>query len=256
MKIVTWNVNSIAVRINHVLDWLNDNRPDVVCLQEIKCVNEKFPAAQFKEAGYFAVVSGQQAYNGVATLSLVPAEDVATDFAGDAESGQKRFIAASYNGVKVINTYFPNGQALDSEKFVYKMAWMKQLREYFDSSCAADQKVALCGDFNIAPDDRDVYDPIAWEGEIHCSPEERAALQTLKVWGLVDTFREHETANGFYSWWNYREGAFRRNAGLRIDHIWTTRSLADLCRAAWIDKTPRMLERPSDHAPVIADFDL
>lgn len=256
MKIVTWNVNSINVRLLHVLDWIKENRPDVLCLQEIKCVDEKFPAELFQNAGYFTAHYGQQSYNGVAILSLTEGARIERGFIGDAESGQKRFIAASYDDVRVINTYFPNGQSLESEKFVYKLAWMNHLHDYLQSSYQTDQMLALCGDFNIAPDDRDVYDPKAWSGQIHCSPAERAALQKLREWGLVDTFRQHQSETGFYSWWNYREAAFRRNMGLRIDHIWVTPPLADKCVASWIDKTPRALERPSDHAPVVAEFAL
>ncbi len=256
MKIATWNVNSIGVRLPQVLTWLADNPTDVLCLQEIKCVDEKFPAQAVRDAGYFPTFFGQPSYNGVAFISKAEAEDVECGFAGDVASGQKRFIAATFDGVRVVNTYFPNGQALNSEKFMYKLGWMKNLRHYFDTRCDPRLPVALCGDYNIAPDDRDVYDPVGWAGQIHCSPQEREALQEIKEWGFVDTFRMHQAEGGFYSWWDYRSSGFRRNQGLRIDHVWASPSLADKCVAAWIDKLPRTWERPSDHTPVVAEFAL
>lgn len=254
MKIASWNVNSIGVRLPHVLDWLSENPVDALCLQEIKCVDEKFPAEALHEVGYNSVIYGQKSYNGVAILSKSEAADVVRGFAGDAASEHKRFIAATVQGVRIVNTYFPNGQALDSDKFVFKMHWMKELRNYFDQNCDPAAPVVLCGDYNITIDDRDVYDPKAWEGQIHCSPQEREALQHISSWGLMDTFRIHEQEAGFYSWWNYREGGFRKNQGLRIDFIMATESLANKCVAAWIDKIPRTWERPSDHAPVVAEF--
>lgn len=256
MKIATWNVNSIGVRLQHLLDWLSENPVDVICLQEIKCVDEKFPADALREAGYYSAVYGQKSYNGVAILSKTEPENIVCGFAGDTESQHKRFIAATVNGVRVVNCYFPNGQALDSDKFVFKMHWMKELRNYFDQNCDPAQPAVLCGDYNITLDDRDVYDPIGWKDQIHCSPQEREALQHISNWGLVDTFRIHEQEAGFYSWWNYREGGFRKNQGLRIDFIMVTESLAKKCVAAWIDKIPRTWERPSDHAPVVAEFTL
>ncbi len=256
MKIATWNVNSIGVRLPQVLTWLADNPTDVLCLQEIKCVDEKFPAQAFRDAGYHPIFFGQPSYNGVAFISKAAAEDVECGFAGDVASGQKRFIAATFDGVRVVNTYFPNGQALNSEKFMYKLGWMKNLRHYFDTRCDPRLPVALCGDYNIAPDDRDVYDPVGWAGQIHCSPQEREALQEIKEWGFVDTFRMHQAEGGFYSWWDYRSSGFRRNQGLRIDHVWASPPLADKCVAAWIDKLPRTWERPSDHTPVVAEFAL
>lgn len=256
MKIATWNVNSIGVRLQQVLNWLAENPTEVLCLQEIKCVDEKFPAQPFREAGYFVTHYGQPSYNGVAIISLVEPHNIETGFAGDAATGQRRFLSATYNGIRVINTYFPNGQSLDSEKFIYKLGWMKNLRHYLDTQCDPNEPVALCGDFNIAPEDRDVHDPVAWAGQIHCSPQEREALQEIKDWGFTDTFRQYQSEPGFYSWWNYREGGFRRNMGLRIDHVWVSKPLAEKCVAAWIDKIPRTWERPSDHTPVVAEFAL
>ena len=256
MKIATWNVNSIGVRLQHTLDWLSENPVDVLCMQEIKCVDEKFPATALLEAGYQSVIYGQKSYNGVAIISRQESREVQAGFLGDETTGQRRFLAATINGVRVINTYFPNGQALDSEKFVYKMEWLRRLRQYLDTECDPNFPAVLCGDFNITMDDRDVYDPKAWEGQIHCSPQERQALQVLLDWGLHDTFRQHQAEAGFYSWWNYREGGFRKNQGLRIDYIWATKVLADKCVAAWIDKVPRTWERPSDHAPCVAEFSL
>ena len=256
MKIATWNVNSIGVRLQHLLDWLSENPVDVMCLQEIKCIDEKFPSDAILEAGYYSAVYGQKSYNGVAILSKNQPENIVCGFNGDLVSDHKRFIAATVEGIKIINTYFPNGQSLDSDKFVFKLLWMKELRNYFDDNCDPTQPVILCGDYNITIDDRDVYDPVAWAGQIHCSPQEREALQHISNWGLIDTFRLHEPNPGFYSWWNYREGGFRKNQGLRIDFIMATESLAKKCVAAWIDKIPRTWERPSDHAPVVAEFAL
>ena len=256
MKIASWNVNSIGVRLPHLLDWLGENPVDAICLQEIKCVDEKFPADALLEAGYNSVIYGQKSYNGVAILSKTEASDVVRGFAGDLTSEHRRFIAATVNGVRILNTYFPNGQALDSDKFVFKMHWMKELRNYFDQSCDPVKNVVLCGDYNITIDDRDVYDPVAWKDKIHCSPQEREALQQITNWGLVDTFRIHEQGEGFYSWWDYRDAGWRKNQGLRIDFIMATKPLAEKCAAAWIDKIPRTWDRPSDHAPVVAEFSI
>ena len=256
MKIATWNINSIAVRLTHVLDWLKANRPDALCLQEIKCKEDKFPADAFREIGYRAEIFGQQTYNGVATLSLAEASDVQKGFLGDAEDAQRRLLATTINGVKIINVYIPNGSEVGSEKYAYKLDWLAKLRKFFDDCCDVNDQVVLCGDFNIAPEDRDVHDPKVWAGQILCSDAERAALQTIEDWGLVDVFRQHHEDSGVYTWWDYRGGAFPKNKGLRIDHLWATEPLAELCAAVWVDKAPRALPQPSDHVPVVAEFDV
>jgi len=256
MKIATWNINSISVRLQHVLDWAKSNRPDVLCLQEIKCKDEKFPAEPFRELGYSTEVFGQQTYNGVATLSLSEASDVQKGFLGDAVDAQRRLLAATINGVKVVNVYIPNGSEVGSEKYQFKLGWLGNLRKFFDDQCKPEQLLVLCGDFNVAPEDRDVHDPKLWAGQILCSEPERAALQKMEEWGLVDVFRQLHDDDGIFSWWDYRGGAFPKNHGLRIDHLWATKPMAEKCTAVWIDKATRALERPSDHAPVVAEFDL
>jgi exodeoxyribonuclease-3 len=255
MKIATWNVNSITVRLPQVLGWIENNRPDVLCMQETKCINEKFPIDAFREIGYHAEVFGQQTYNGVAIISLWPIEDVRRGLPDDDEaSAQRRLIAATINSIRIINVYVPNGSEVGSEKYAFKLEWLGRLRMFFDRYCDAKRDVLLCGDFNVAPEDRDVHDPVLWAGKILCSDAERAALQHVREFGLIDVFRKSHEEAGHFSWWDYRAGAFRRNAGLRIDHIWTTESLAMKSTEVWIDKIPRALEKPSDHAPVVAEF--
>lgn len=256
MKIATWNVNSISVRLQQVLDWLGGNRPDVLCLQEIKCVDEKFPAASFREAGYESAVFGQPTYNGVAILSRKGMDGVQRGLPGDEPDAQRRLIAATIGGVRVVNVYIPNGSEVGSDKYAYKLAWLGRLKDFFDSHCDASGQLVLCGDFNIAPEDRDVHDPDLWAGKVLCSDAEREALEKIRQWGLVDLFRNFHRDGGHFSWWDYRAGGFRRNHGLRIDHLWATGSLAAHCVDSWIDKIPRALEKPSDHAPVIAEFKL
>jgi exodeoxyribonuclease III len=256
MKIATWNINSISVRLSHVLEWVKTNKPDVLCLQETKCKDEKFPAAAFQELGYRTEIFGQATYNGVATLSLAEAGEIQRGFLGDAEDAQRRLLAATVNGVKVVNVYIPNGSEVGSDKYHFKLDWLAKLRKFLDDHCDPQQQLVLCGDFNIAPEDRDVHDPKLWAGQILCSDAERAALQVIENWGLVDVFRQHHEDDGIFSWWDYRGGAFPKNHGLRIDHLWATEPLAELCVAVWIDKVPRTMERPSDHAPVVAEFDL
>lgn len=256
MKIATWNVNSISVRLPHVIDWLKEHRVDVLCLQETKCIDAKFPFTAFQDIGYNTEVYGQPTYNGVAIISLWPITEVQRGFIDDDFTSPRRLIAATVGDVRVISAYFPNGSAVGSDKYAFKLDWMQKLRQYLDAEYTPEQCLALCGDYNVAPEDRDVHDPAVWEGQVLVSPPEREVLQVIKDWGLVDTFRQHESAPGFYSWWDYRASAFRRNQGLRIDHVWASRPLADKCVAAWIDKIPRTLERPSDHAPVVAEFNV
>jgi exodeoxyribonuclease-3 len=240
----------------HVTQWVKDHSPDVLCLQEIKCVDAKFPTAAFTELGYEVVTFGQPTYNGVAILSLYPISDVQKGFPNNAEDAQCRFLAVTVKDVRIIDVYIPNGSEVGSEKYAYKLDWLSQLHDYFTNHCDPKQKLVIGGDFNIAPADADVHDPIAWYGQILCSQPERDALQRLADWGLNDLFRRHHKESGQFSWWDYRGGGFPRNHGLRIDHLWATPSLAELSKDCWIDKAPRKLERPSDHAPVVAEFTL
>ncbi len=255
MKIATWNVNSILARLPHVTRWLAAALPDVLCIQETKCSDDKFPLLDLQATGYDCVIFGQQAYNGVAILSRAGCASVQRGYPGDEATSHSRLLAVDVAGVRVINVYVPNGQAVGSEKYQFKLEWLKRLREFLDQSYDPSSQVLICGDFNVAPEDRDVHDPRLWQNRVLCSEPERAALQHVKDWGFTDTFRLHNQEAGHYSWWDYRAGAFRRNLGLRIDHVWASASLAARSKTTWIDKEPRAWERPSDHAPVIADFD-
>ena len=256
MRLATWNVNSITARLPLVTRWLEAARPDVLCLQELKCVDEKFPAEQFAELGYKSAVFGQRTYNGVAILSRSAGTDVQRGLHDDKEGAQSRLIAATIEGVRVVNVYVPNGQFVGSDKYRFKLEWMQRLRHFFDQHYEMNERVLLCGDFNVAPEERDVHDPAQWEGHVLFSKRERAALEKIREWGFVDAFRLHTEEGGFYSWWDYRQGGFRRNNGLRIDHIWVSKPLARVCTESWIDKEPRAWERPSDHTPVVANFDI
>ena len=250
MRIATWNVNSLKVRLPHVLDWLAANQPDVLCLQETKMEDAQFPLAAIHEAGYQAVYSGQKTYNGVAILSTSTPEDVVMGLPGFADE-QKRLIAASIDGVRVVCVYVPNGQSLDSDKYQYKLAWLAALQVWLKEELQRYPKLALLGDYNIAPEDRDVHDPVAWQGNVLVSPSERAAYTAMVELGLRDCFRLFEQPEKSYSWWDYRMMGFRRNHGLRIDHILVSPALN--CSACSIDRAPRKLERPSDHTPVVAE---
>jgi exodeoxyribonuclease-3 len=253
MKFATWNVNSIKVRLPQLLDWLAAARPDVVCLQELKTESPKFPRAELEAAGYACAVNGQKTYNGVAILSRTPLTEVSADIPGFADE-QKRVIAASVNGVRVVCVYCPNGQAVGSDKYEYKLRWFAALRDYLAAELQRHPRLAVAGDFNVAPEDRDVHDPKAWEGQVHVSEPERAAWRTLLALGLKDSFRMFEQPEKIYSWWDYRMLGFRRNAGLRIDHVLLSNELAQACTSSGIDKAPRKLERPSDHAPALAEL--
>lgn len=249
MKLATWNVNSLSVRLPQLLDWLASAAPDALVLQETKLTDDKFPAAELLAAGYHAAWHGQKTYNGVALLSRTPAVDVLRNIPAHGDE-QARVIAGTVDGVRVIGGYFPNGQAPGSEKFAYKMGWLQALEAWLQTELAAHPKLVLMGDFNIAPEDRDVYDPVAWAGQIHCTPEERAHFQALVGLGLVDAFRLFEQPPKSWSWWDYRNLAFRKNQGLRIDHVLVSEALKSQVTACQIDKAPRKNERPSDHAPV------
>jgi exodeoxyribonuclease III len=254
MKLATWNVNSIRVRLPQVLAWMKQEAPDVLCLQETKITDEEFPAAAFHDAGYHAVYAGQKTYNGVATLSRAPAADVVASLPG-ADGEQKRLLAATVEGVRVVNAYVPNGEAVGSDKFAYKLSWLAALEKYLTGEMKAHPRLALVGDYNIAPEERDVHDPQLWQGRVLFSDPERAAFRRLIERGLVDVFRRFDQPEMSFSWWDYRAAGFRRNHGLRIDHILCSAVLAAQCRACSIDVEPRRHERPSDHAPVIARFD-
>lgn len=253
MKIATWNVNSLRVRLGHVLDWLESEQPDVLGLQETKTKDEDFPVSEFTDRGFEVSFSGQPTYNGVALISRHPISDVVTELDG-IEDPQRRVLAASIGGVRVYNLYVPNGQSVDSDKYQYKLKWLEALNAQVSTDIRTHQRCVLVGDFNIAPEDRDVHDPEAWQGKVLCSEPERTALKSLLDLGLTDVFRRFEQEEESYSWWDYRAAAFRRNMGLRIDLILASNALTESCTACRIDVEPRRLERPSDHTPVIAEF--
>ena len=253
MKLATWNVNSLRVRLPHLLDWLAANSPDAMCLQETKCDAEAFPAAELSAAGYCALHHGQRSYNGVAILTRRDAAETCRgipDFADD----QSRVLAADYGGVRIVCVYVPNGQSVGSSKYEYKLRWYEALTRWLQAQLQVHPRIAVLGDFNVAPDERDVHDPAKWEGQIHFSLPERAALKRLFEIGFADAFRLFEQPEKSFSWWDYRMLAFRRNLGLRIDHILLSAALAAECRACTIDVAPRKLERPSDHAPVVCEL--
>ena len=254
MRLATWNVNSLAVRLPQVLAWLETHPVDVLVLQETKLTDDKFPQAEIEAAGYSVAFHGQKTYNGVALLSRgVPAQDVVKNIPG-LDDAMARVITGTVGGVRVIGGYFPNGQAPDSDKFVYKMRWLDALRGFVVDELARHPHLLLMGDFNIAPEDRDVFDPVAWAGQIHCTPEERAHFRQLCGLGLFDTFRLFEQPPKSWSWWDYRNLAFRKNQGLRIDIILASEALRPRVQGCVIDKLPRKNERPSDHAPVVVEL--
>jgi exodeoxyribonuclease-3 len=255
MLIATWNVNSLRVRMPHLRDWLAANPVDVIALQETKLADPDFPRDEVESLGLQVAFSGQRTYNGVALLSKAGLDDVVHGIPGFVDD-QKRVLAATVGGVRIIDVYVPNGQAVGSEKYEYKLRWLEALRGYVAAELARHPYLVVLGDYNIAPEDRDVHDPKAWEGSVHVSAPERAALRALLAAGLEDCFRRFEQPEKSFSWWDYRMMAFRRNAGLRIDLILASRALARNCGACHIDKAPRKLERPSDHVPVVARFDI
>jgi len=255
VKIASWNVNSLNVRLPQVRHWLQTVQPDVLALQETKLTDDKFPAAEIEAAGYHVVFSGQKTYNGVALLSREPIEEVLTDLPG-LDDPQRRILGASIGGVRVLNLYVVNGQEVGSEKFDYKLDWLHRVRDYLAEDLSQHARYLVVGDFNIAPGDDDVYDPDAWRERILCSTPEREALQQILALGFSDSFRLFEQAAGQYSWWDYRMNGYRRNRGLRIDLILASRAMAEYCISSVIDREPRGWERPSDHAPVVAEFDV
>jgi exodeoxyribonuclease-3 len=238
----------------NVMRWLDDVKPDVLCMQETKCTDDKFPALEFKARGYNCHLFGQPTYNGVAILTRDTCATRHRGYPGDDESAQSRLIATTFNGIDIVNVYIPNGQSVGSEKYAFKLSWMERLREFFDEHYDPTTPVLLCGDFNVAPEDRDVHDVRLWQGRIMFSEQEHATLQRIKDWGFTDAFRLHTEAGGHFTWWDYRAGAFRRNLGLRIDHMWITEPLVSRSVRTWIDLAPRTWKKPSDHAPVIAEF--
>ena len=255
MRIATWNVNSLRVRMPHLKDWIAANPMDVVALQETKLADPDFPQGEIEALGLHVAFSGQRTYNGVALLSGSEPAEVVAGIPGFADE-QKRVLAATIGGVRVIDVYVPNGQVVGSDKYDYKLRWFAALRDYVAAELARHPRLVVLGDYNVAPEDRDVHDPKAWEGQVLASAPERAALRALLETGLEDCFRRFEQPEKSFSWWDYRMVAFRRNAGLRIDLILASAPLAQACTECRIDKAPRRLERPSDHAPVVARFDI
>jgi exodeoxyribonuclease-3 len=253
MKIATWNVNSLRVRLPHLLDWLAAHSPDAMCLQETKCDDATFPAAELAAAGYCAIHHGQRAYNGVAILSRVEGSGVCRGIPEFVDE-QSRVIAADVGGMRVVSVYVPNGQSVGSDKYAYKLRWFEALAGWLASEMTRHPRIAVLGDFNVAPEDRDVHDPAAWAGQVLFSDPEKAALRRLVDLGFVDAFRLFEQPERSFSWWDYRMMAFRRKMGLRIDHILLAPELAARCTSCTIDVEPRKLERPSDHAPVICEI--
>jgi exodeoxyribonuclease III len=253
MKLATWNVNSLKVRLPQVLDWLAAHQPDALCLQETKTEDAKFPLAEIEAAGYHASFSGQKTYNGVAILTRQPVAAAVHGISGF-DDPQKRVTTATVNGVRVVCAYVPNGESVESDKYRYKLTWLAALTSWLRQEMAQHSSLALLGDFNIAPEDRDVHDPLAWAGKVLCSDAERAAFVQLTGLGLQDTFRFFDQPEKSFTWWDYRMQAFRRKMGLRIDHILVSAALAARCKSCSVDSEPRRNERPSDHAPVIAEF--
>ena len=254
MKLATWNINSIRARTDRLVSWLAVERPDIVCLQETKVEDSGFPAAALSALGYQVVTHGQRSYNGVAIAATSPLTDVTRGFGDGEPDDQARLIAATIDGLRVICVYVPNGENLESEKFPFKLAWYKRLRRYLDTHAKTTDRLVVCGDTNVTSDDKDVWSPEKWAGQIHCSPTEREAFHEILAFGLVDVFRHHNPDGGVYSWWDYRGVSFFKNQGLRIDYILATPPVAQTCTGATIDRNARKGQDASDHAPVIATF--
>jgi exodeoxyribonuclease-3 len=252
-KIATWNVNSLRVRLEHVLAWLKLHQPDLLAVQETKVENQHFPEEPFKKAGYHVLFNGQKTYNGVAFISRVPMQNEMTLFP-EFDDTQRRILVVNIGSLRIVNIYVPNGSSLDSEKYIYKLRWLQQLKSYLQQELILHPSLIVLGDFNIAPDDKDVHDPTLWQGKVLVSPLERQSLKEILDLGLKDSFRLFNNQSGQYTWWDYRAGAFRRNHGLRIDHILSSDALISHCVACEIDKEIRLWEKPSDHVPVIATY--
>lgn len=255
LKLASWNVNSLKIRLEQVLSWLDSSQMDILAIQETKLLDENFPFTVFLDKGYHVVFSGQKTYNGVAIISSYPVADTLTDIP-DLADPQRRILAATVAGVRLINLYVPNGSELTSDKYQYKLHWLQKVTNFIQQQMSIYPKIAVVGDFNIAPEDQDVHDPVAWEGCVLVSPAEREAFAQLLQLGLHDSFRNFIQQEQVFSWWDYRAAAFRRNRGLRIDHILLSKELNHLCRQSVIDKEPRKAERPSDHAPVWVELEL
>jgi len=253
MKLATWNVNSLKVRLVQVIDWLQSNQPDLLCLQETKLTDENFPWQEIENVGYQSIFVGQKTYNGVAIISKTKGTAIQTAIPG-LDDEQKRVIAATFGDIRIISAYVPNGEHIESEKYEYKLRWLLALHEWVKAELEHYPKLAILGDFNIAPDDRDVYDPEIWQGKVLCSESERLAFRKLLELGLIDSFRLFDQNEKSFTWWDYRMMAFRLNRGLRIDHVLLSHELAKACVAFKVDKMTRKLERPSDHAPVIIEL--
>ena len=251
MLLATWNVNSIRAREERVRAWLREKRPDVVCLQELKCEESRFPRAAVEAEGYGVALAGQRTYNGVAILSRLPLEDVSAGLQDGEDDMQARLVAATVGGVRVLSAYAPNGESLGSEKYQYKLRWFTRLRRYLDARFTPQTPLALCGDLNVAPEPRDAHDPERWASSVLFHDDARAALKQVVGFGLLDAFRLKRDEPGLYTWWDYRAGAFHKNQGLRIDHVLVTEPLARRCASAEIDREARKGELPSDHAPVL-----
>jgi exodeoxyribonuclease-3 len=247
----------MASRVQYVIYWCVKNEPDVLCLQETKCVDAKFPHQRLRSIGFeHLAFHGEKAYNGVAIISKHPLGDVQKNFPADAADAPKRLIAATITGIRVVNTYVPHGTLFGSDKFAFKLDWIARLRRYFDLNYTTNEKILLCGDLNVAPHELDVWKPALWKNKMHFTKPERDAIHDLKKWGFVDVFRQINGDEREYSWWDYFHHSFEKDRGLRIDHIWASPPLAERCADCWIDKEPRALEKPSDHAPVVAEFNL
>lgn len=248
-------MNSVKSRLDHLIAWCREAEPDVVCLQETKCTDKDFPDGRLQGLGYQHIVKlGEKAYNGVAILSRDEIDEIQLNFPGDEPDAPKRLIEATIGGIRIVNVYVPHGTALGSDKFRFKLDWIGRLRSYFDENFGLDDDVLLCGDLNVAPHEMDVWNPRYWQDRMHFTKPEREAIRELKRWGFVDVFRQINDDPEEYSWWDYFHHSFEKNRGLRIDHIWASPSLAEKCTDCWIDRSPRSLEKPSDHAPVIAEF--
>lgn len=255
MKIATWNINGISSRLSQVLEWCAANNPDILCLQETKCVDARFPRARFSSLGFAHIeVHGEKAYNGVAMISKHALTDIQKNFAGDPSDSPARLIAATVAGIRLVNVYVPHGTKFGSDKFSFKLDWFARLRKHFDDYFSVDDDVLLCGDLNVAPHVLDVWNPRLWQNKMHFSKPEREALIELKRWGFVDLFRQMNDEAREYSWWSHFHHDFEKDRGLRIDHIWASPPVAGRCLDCWIDRAPRSLDKPSDHAPVIADL--
>lgn len=253
MKLATWNVNSLGVRLPQLLDWVGRQKPDIVCLQELKLEDPKFPEAEIRAAGYEAVYAGQKTYNGVAILSRARLAEAARGIPGYPDP-QQRVICASLGALRIVCAYVPNGQSVDSDKYRYKLGWLEAFAAWLKSELARNEQLAVLGDFNIAPEERDVHDPKLWEGQVLFSPPERRAFRALLDLGLKDALRLVEQGDKHFTWWDYRMNAFRRGMGLRIDHVLLSPALAAQCKSVRIDRDMRAAERPSDHAPVIVEL--